>query len=278
MENLIKCAERLVDTRRICSYIAMFGHQLLSPVDQTQPFVEFQIGLAQYYWTVAIISLAAVGAFGLIIWLLISKRRIEEQLRQTKVQLENKVSARTLELEALNRELQQLSVSDALTGIANRRSFDNYLQLEWAKAVRSGKTLAMIMVDIDFFKAYNDTYGHQSGDACVTKVAAILQSGVRRASDLAARYGGEEFAIILPETNTAGAMLLAENLRLSVEQLALEHHRSVYKIVTISLGVAAVAPQLGQPPSMLISRADQALYEAKRQGRNQVKLWVAGSS
>lgn len=273
MENLIKCAGRLVNTRRICSIIAMSGYQQIPPVVQAGGLTELK---GEYYWAAILISIVVISTLSLIIWLLINKRRIEDQLRQTNAQLESKVKARTLELEALNQELRQLSVSDGLTGIANRRHFDNYLQSEWAKAVRYGKTLALIMVDIDFFKAYNDTYGHQTGDECVIKIAAVLQNGVKRASDLTARYGGEEFAIILPETNASGALLLAEQLRLAVEQQEMEHYSSVYGIVTISLGVAACTPKPGSSPAVVISRADQALYDAKRQGRNQVRLWVAG--
>lgn len=273
MGNLIKCAGRLVNTRRICSIIAMSGYQQIPSVVQAGGLTELK---GEYYWAAILISIVVISTLSLIIWLLINKRRIEDQLRQTNAQLESKVKARTLELEALNQELRQLSVSDGLTGIANRRHFDNYLQSEWAKAVRYGKTLALIMVDIDFFKAYNDTYGHQTGDECVIKIAAVLQNGVKRASDLTARYGGEEFAIILPETNASGALLLAEQLRLAVEQQEMEHHSSVYGIVTISLGVAACTPKPGSSPAVVISRADQALYDAKRQGRNQVRLWVAG--
>lgn len=274
MENLIKCAGRLVNMRRICSIIAMSGYQQIPSVVQARGLTELQ---SENYWAAILISIVVISTLSLIIWLLLNKRRIEDQLRQTNAQLESKVKARTLELEALNQELRQLSVSDGLTGIANRRHFDNYLQSEWAKAARYGKTLALIMVDIDFFKAYNDTYGHQSGDECVIKIAAVLQNGVKRASDLTARYGGEEYAIILPETNASGALLLAEQLRLAVEQQKMEHHSSVYGIVTISLGVAAFMPKPGSSPAVLVSRADQALYEAKRQGRNQVRLWVAGA-
>jgi len=173
------------------------------------------------------------------------------------------------ELEAKNIELQRLSAIDGLTGIPNRRSFDEYIAKEWLRAVREETCLSLLLIDIDFFKKYNDGYGHQGGDDCLRKVATALANTMRRSSDMVARYGGEEFGVVLPNTDLEGAMVIAEELRLSIEQLALRHEFSdVGEIVSISLGAAGIPPQCGEDSASLISMADGALYEAKEAGRN----------
>lgn len=173
------------------------------------------------------------------------------------------------ELEAKNVELQRLSAIDGLTGIPNRRSFDEYIAKEWRRAVREETCLALLLIDIDFFKKYNDGYGHQGGDDCLRKVASALAGTMRRSSDMVARYGGEEFAVVLPNTDLDGAVVIAEELRLSVEQLALKHEFSdVGGIVSISLGAAGIPPQCGEDCASLIALADEALYSAKEAGRN----------
>jgi diguanylate cyclase (GGDEF)-like protein/PAS domain S-box-containing protein len=170
-------------------------------------------------------------------------------------------------------ELKRLSYLDGLTGVANRRRFDEDLGLEWRRMTRDAKPLSLIMCDIDFFKAYNDTYGHQGGDDSLRRVANTLNSVVGRPGDLVARYGGEEFVVILPETDSQNAKFLAEKMRSRVESLGIIHVSSqVCEVLTISLGVATSIPTRGSLPDELISSADQALYEAKTEGRNRVNL------
>ncbi len=176
-----------------------------------------------------------------------------------------------------NRRLRGLSNQDGLTGMANRRHLDRVLEREWTRAQRYNRELAVIMVDIDHFKAYNDRFGHLTGDDCLRQVARTLADGVKRGADLVARFGGEEFCILLPETNAAAAMALAEHLRRRVEDLRLSHPDSpVAPVVTVSLGVATAVPRAGSDPSELLERADLALYQAKKLGRNQCRLHGAG--
>ena len=171
-----------------------------------------------------------------------------------------------------NIELQKLAALDALTGIANRRRFDETMQLEWQRGQRDKKPLTLLMCDVDFFKFYNDSFGHQAGDLCLKKVAAVLTEHLKRPADLAARYGGEEFVIILPETELAGALIVAESCRRHLEQLAIENPQATTELscVTMSIGVASMVPSPKSSVEQLIEQADQALYAAKRNGRNRV--------
>ena len=166
-----------------------------------------------------------------------------------------------------------LSMQDGLTGLANRRRFDELLAQEWARALRSHTPIALVMCDVDFFKKYNDHYGHLSGDDCLKSIAEVLKASAARPGDFAARYGGEEFAILLPNTDAAGAKIVAEKTRARVEELRIEHarHESA-PCVTLSLGVAALVPDAGRPPQHLILQADKALYAAKHGGRNRVAV------
>ena len=174
-----------------------------------------------------------------------------------------------------NHQLQVLSSFDSLTGIANRRSFDKYLATEWERAARSSTWLSLILLDIDFFKHYNDTYGHQAGDHCLYQVASALNDSLHRSSDLVARYGGEEFAVILPDTDSRGALMVAEKLRAEIENLNIPHATSaVANYVTVSIGVASTLPTQHSTPKKIISEADQALYTAKQSGRNKVMHYV----
>jgi len=198
------------------------------------------------------------------------RKQAEKALRHSHEELEKRVEERTHELVMLNKELEKLSLSDGLTGIANRRYFDDILALEWQRANRQNLKLGLIMLDIDYFKVFNDTYGHLAGDECLKLVAAVLKPLTKRPYDLAARFGGEEFAIILPCTNEQGVFSVGERLRLNVERLAIKHEKSlVSNFVTISVGGAALIPDLGKDPQVLIGAADKALYRAKQQGRNQ---------
>ena len=169
-----------------------------------------------------------------------------------------------------NIELQKLAALDGLTGIANRRRFDEVMKTEWQRGQRDGRPLSLLLCDIDFFKSYNDTYGHPAGDLCLKKTAAVLTEHLKRPADLAARYGGEEFAIVLPETALEGALVVADACRAQLEKLALENTGAALGLVTMSIGVASVVPAPGGGPEELIARADKALYAAKHGGRNRV--------
>jgi len=165
--------------------------------------------------------------------------------------------------------LERLTTQDHLTGISNRRRFDDYLAAEWRRAAREQTPLSLIAIDIDHFKAFNDHYGHPRGDHCLIHVARALASCVTRTTDLVARCGGEEFACVLPATDSAGAEKLAEQMRAGILAQCLEHaHSSTHSHVTISLGVATTVPQADEPVQALIDLADAALYEAKSAGRN----------
>jgi len=167
--------------------------------------------------------------------------------------------------------LRRLSFLDGLTGIGNRRRFDEIFSREWHRCMRSGQPLAVIMVDVDHFKAYNDHYGHHSGDECLRVVAAMLDAVAQRPGDFTARYGGEEFVCLLPETDAEGARLVAERLRESVTSRAIPHEASTTDpSVTISAGYAAAVPWNGMEPYSLLAAADEALYTAKKAGRNRV--------
>lgn len=173
------------------------------------------------------------------------------------------------QLIGLNVELSRLSSVDGLTGIANRRYFDQFYEHEFERALRQKSQLALIILDIDHFKNYNDAYGHLMGDDCLKKVAKILADTVKRSSDLVARFGGEEFIAVLPDTDASGALAVAETLRYNIEAAKIPHdHSPVTNVVTVSLGISWGIPAAGMAHDIFISKADQALYEAKHSGRN----------
>jgi len=177
-----------------------------------------------------------------------------------------------LELKRRGDVLESLSYLDGLTGIPNRRRFDNSLEIEWRRAGRTGRPVSLILADVDWFKRYNDAYGHIAGDACLKQVAQVLAGHARRPSDLVARLGGEEFGVLLPETDEEGARLLAEVMLLAVSDMAIDHEGSSLGRVTVSLGVATCVPWPGLSELQLLSVADQMLYAAKGGGRNRVML------
>jgi len=181
------------------------------------------------------------------------------------------------ELAASNRQLEMLSRQDGLTNLANRRYFDAYLATELRRASRSGEPLSLILIDIDYFKLYNDGYGHQGGDECLKRVAGCLMAVCNRAADLAARYGGEEFVLVLPSTPPEGALRVATSLAATIEALAIPHAQSkVSEHITISQGIvttrADVPSDADLGPEHLIERADIALYRAKERGRNRAEI------
>jgi len=177
----------------------------------------------------------------------------------------------TEELICANQELNRMVTIDGLTGIANRRHFEERYRGEWRRALREEIPLAVIMVDIDYFKKYNDFYGHMTGDECLKRIAAVLAETVSRAGDLVARYGGEEFVVLLPNTDNVGAIVVAEALRSAVNRLEVPHCGSPTQLLSISLGVATVYPQRENEPEELLEKADRALYRAKAAGRNNVR-------
>ncbi|WP_299879834.1 GGDEF domain-containing protein [uncultured Cocleimonas sp.] len=186
------------------------------------------------------------------------------------------------ELQNAQIALQALADTDQLTGIANRRHFDRKFKVEWRRAMREQTPISLLLIDVDHFKKYNDTYGHQAGDRCLQQIAKALESVSHRPADLASRYGGEEFAVLLPVTSQENAAMLAERLRKKIESLKIEHSKSEFGIVTISVGVSCCKPvwdftgntpdeeQKVTFPAMLLTASDNALYVSKEQGRNQI--------
>lgn len=189
-------------------------------------------------------------------------------IEQQKTLLEIKIKELS-ELKATNFNLENLSYTDGLTGISNRRNFDSYIEMSWNNCLNSNKPLSLIMMDIDYFKLYNDNYGHIKGDDCLKAVAKELSKSAKRTLDLSARYGGEEFVIILPETHKDGAEIIAEEIRKNIINLDIPHESSpISKNVTLSLGVTTMVPNNQHTISEFINDADKALYEAKSLGRN----------
>jgi len=222
----------------------------------------------------------------------LENRYLYEKLEEHAKTLKNKVTERTKELEQKNkhleceiqerkrieRELQvanqkltQLATLDSLTEVANRRRFDEYLEQEWDCLAKVSQPCSLILYDVDYFKLYNDTYGHQAGDACLKEIAKVLVSVVTRSRDLVARYGGEEFAIVLPNTESDRAWEIARGIQLALDKMKLPHRQSkVSHYVTASLGIATKIPTTQSSTKTLIRAADLALYEAKREGRNRI--------
>jgi len=172
------------------------------------------------------------------------------------------------------KKMADLASLDGLTGVANRRNFDATLASDWALAMRGRTTVALLMIDVDHFKKFNDTYGHLAGDACLRSVATAIGSIPRRPSDLVARYGGEEFAVLLPGSDTAGAHVIAEMVRCAVHDLEILHAQSLSQRVTVSVGLASMVPARGAEAAELIAAADRALYQAKRNGRDRVEVAI----
>lgn len=218
-----------------------------------------------------------LGKDGRSHWFLVSARAILDDAGQFEGSFAmltdiNERKEMELLLEETNRRLTELSNTDSLTGIANRRNFDDTLQREYSRLTRSKSKLSVILLDVDHFKEYNDCYGHVMGDECLRKIGRVLEQCINRAVDLAARYGGEEFACILPDTDITAAVKIAENIRQNIEDLKIEHIKStVSRFVTASLGVTTVEYASHISPEKIIAMADKLLYQAKVSGRNQIR-------
>ncbi len=188
---------------------------------------------------------------------------------QAKISAMERIIEMRNQLNALNAELETLSQKDSLTHIYNRRYFDEFSRQQWLVASRKQQSIAVLMIDIDHFKLFNDYYGHQAGDDCLVKVATTLEHALHRSSDILARYGGEEFIIVLPDTDAKGAILVAETICIAVEDLQIEHKASTTcETITISIGVATATCTNGRNLEDLIHCADKALYNSKHNGRN----------
>ncbi len=198
----------------------------------------------------------------------LQEKKLQEQTLKLQ-QMNEELQRLAGELQQANQELQRLAVTDSLTQLSNRRQFDEYLIHEWLRMMREQQFLSLILCDVDFFKNYNDKYGHPAGDYCLRVVAKALRQQVKRPGDLVARYGGEEFVVILPNTPAEGAIQVAENIREKIKSLNIPHSQSkAGGCITVSLGISSVVPNPSYSPSDLIVAADEALYQAKRQGRD----------
>ena len=206
------------------------------------------------------------------------KQLLLDSVRTSERQLEARVTERTEELNVAMAKLQELSVTDGLTGIANRRHFDSALRAEWSRAERAGTTLSLALIDVDHFKKFNDRYGHLQGDDCLRTVAQVLAKSVSRPGELAARYGGEEFALIIPNTQGSDAVRLAERIRAAIVACNIAHADSDLGYLTISIGVASIVPSVNILPQTLTHAADEALYSAKKGGRNQTVMAEPGNA
>jgi diguanylate cyclase (GGDEF)-like protein len=229
--------------------------------------------------TIIVISAVISMALSYLLSRYFATLRIENrELKDYSHKLEQMVQERTLSLQTANQTLQELASIDSVTKIFNHRYFDNYLQAEWQQAEQEKTPLSLILCDVDHFKIYNDTYGHPMGDFCLQQVAKCLERCIHQSGERVARYGGEEFAVLLPDTDTARAMLVAETIRTQVKALNLEHRASTTSsVLTLSMGVASVQPGDGGTIDQLIEMADKGLYQAKQAGRDQVSIYALES-
>ena len=194
------------------------------------------------------------------------------QLTDLVANLEMQVAERTLELKERNEVLQELSFLDGLTGIPNRRRFDDFFNLAFSLSIRNSQPIAVLMLDIDEFKKYNDTYGHLQGDECIKNIAAVLKNTVKRKTDIAARYGGEEFIVVLQDADKDSIIKVSKEIMRGIKDLNMEHIESIHRVVTVSIGIVFEVPYKNQNPAEFIARADEALYYSKNNGRNRVEF------
>ena len=225
--------------------------------------------------TLPVMINSSVVLFSAIIISLIANYQMENDLRWN--YLRNLLTEiETIRLEKAKADLELLSSSDVLTGLANRRHFDAFLDTEWRTSIRYRTQLSLLFLDVDDFKAYNDHYGHQAGDVCLQKIASVIRESIHRSHDMCARYGGEEFIVLLPNTSQESALQVAEKIRKCVELEDIPHTYSrVSPHVTISVGVVSMIPHAGLSQNFLIEMADKALYKAKKMGRNQIQVFTS---
>jgi diguanylate cyclase (GGDEF)-like protein len=205
-----------------------------------------------------------------------SLQMAHDKLVKGNLELEEKNAETIQELMKKNAELELLSCTDPHTQIANRRHFDTYLLKEWDRAQRSHDHISLILCDLDHFHAYNEAYGYETGNECIRSVARVIEHFTRRPYDISARYGSKKFASLLPHTDTAGAMIIAEGIKAEIEKTAIPHLKSTIKdIVTLSFGVATVIPEKGKDCAKLISMTEEALAESKKEGGDRISIKMA---
>jgi diguanylate cyclase (GGDEF)-like protein len=243
-----------------CCVVAAIGTEFTigrhtGPLSQFDPGLEHRILLLQVFLATAVLSVSVVAVV------------LADLLRASRDVRESEARYRSLAA-----SMEMLAALDPLTHVANRRRFDEVLEAEWLRALRRQAPLSLIIFDADYFKAYNDHYGHVAGDECLRKIADTMTEIARRPADVVARFGGEEFGIVLPETDAEGALAMAEGLRRRIENLGFSHAASPMGLLTLSGGCATMTPEGSETATHLLSAADEALYEAKRQGRNRVEM------
>ncbi|MEG4283967.1 diguanylate cyclase [Microcoleus sp. A006_D1] len=271
-------------------YIEAYQHRAIRPIADVSAadLPQYQIDLLAQFEVKAYLVVPLVQ--GEELWgLLMAHQCSPRQWMQLEVELLSNLAAQLAiaikqaelyqQLQAANLKLERLATLDELTQLANRRRFDQYLEMEWRRQTREQTPMSLILCDIDSFKSYNDTYGHPGGDECLRQVAGAIGSSVDRPADLVARYGGEEFAVILPNTAIQCAVLVAEHIQIKIAALQLPHAGSqVSQYVTVSLGVASMVPTAESAASILIAAADRALYQAKGLGRDRIQVYQADSA
>jgi len=219
---------------------------------------------------IEIMAVLIIVCLTVLIFILTNKfRKMFDEVDELSKNLEIEISLRSAEL---NKVLYELSITDDLTGLYNRRHFNEIFKGAWKICVREKKPISIIMIDIDYFKNYNDHYGHVAGDAALSNVASAVKNSLNRASDIAARYGGEEFIVLLPNTDVKGSRLIADNIRKKIAGLGMEHSKSlVSPVLTVSMGVSSTYPAIGDNATDLIKKADDLLYRAKENGRDRIE-------
>jgi len=253
VKSVMDGVERVVGFRRVEGYPLI----VFAALDKREVLASWRQESALSAGIVALL----LGFLGILGYRLIRLMRQQNQIQTVLLDAQDK-------LIEVNRGLELLALEDALTGLSNRRQFDLFILAEMGRARRSQTHLALLMIDVDHFKRFNDLYGHVEGDVCLRKISAIIRDNIKRPGDLAARYGGEEFTVVLPGTDYVGAFLVAENIRRAVQQTDIRHSEGVEGAVTVSIGVCAYNTASQDRPDDLVGAADKALYVAKASGRN----------